>query len=127
MAKDDEPKRNPGLEAVRLLVAGNPRYDIAEYLAAEFGIKNVDELIAEAFEAMIIEAVVDLEDIDAVCLAYYRELYRSMFEIGDFAGARQVVDQMVKLTPRVDGNRRVKPTGKGKLPAAKDGRLRLVK
>lgn len=79
------------------IVQGATEYQVRESIAQEFPAENGDALIVAAVDKIGEAANYQPETMRAWCIEAYRELYRKMFQIGDFAGALRAVKQLADM------------------------------
>jgi hypothetical protein len=88
-------------EVIAWLTEGNRDSDIREAIRAKWPDTNPDELQLAAIEHFRQAARCEGEILIGFALEAYREVYRRMIKIGDFAGAAKAIKEIVTLLPHV--------------------------
>ena len=92
-------KQKPAAQqVVEWMVKGHQEADIAEAVAAMFPGANAKKLIELAVDHFVAAAHCQRDVILGWAMEAYRELYRSLLNIGDYPGAMKAVGSLVKLS-----------------------------
>lgn len=88
-------------EVIGWITEGNRDCDIREAIRAKWPNTNPDELQLAAAEHFRRTAHCEAEILVGFAIEAYRDLYRRMVKIGDFAGAAKAIKEITNLLPHV--------------------------
>lgn len=79
------------------ILEGHRDADIKESLAEAYPKEDAGKLIADTLKYLAIVSRSDTTVLRGWCLEAYRELYRKMVDVGDYAGAIRAVKELHKI------------------------------
>ncbi len=79
------------------LIAGHTTADIRQAGAKKYPGENIDALIVSSLDKFADMASADTAVIRGWCLEAYRDLYKRMVAIGDYAGAIRAVKELARM------------------------------
>lgn len=89
-------------QVFKWILAGGTERDIREAIAKHFPAGDAQPLIVAAMRQYEKAGTFDAKIVTGWCFEAYRDLYRRMVEIGDFAGALRAVKLILDLSSRVN-------------------------
>lgn len=85
-------------QVFKWIIAGATKRDIEGAIAQQFPNEAPMPLILAVMEQLHEAGKFDAQTIQGWCFEAYRDLYRRMVEVGDFAGAVRAVKQIAELS-----------------------------
>lgn len=109
------PENKPGRfseetkEIVGLFLQGGSLLDVENYIKARWPKKDARVMARKALEYFALVASEPAESLYGFCLAGLRDMYRQLVNVGDFAGAVRALQELAKITERVEELHAAKP------------------
>ena len=84
-------------QVFRWIIAGHTEHDIIDAIKATWPKRNPTKLIGDAMMKIANAGQVEPEILRGWAFEAYREIYRRMLEVGDYAGALAAVKEIARL------------------------------
>ena len=94
----DQSDLPPERQVLRWLIEGQTEHDIIEAIGVRFPDRDAGEVIGTAIESVAASGQFSRDVVRGWCYEAYRDLYRKMVSIGDYAGALKAVKLIQGMT-----------------------------